>query len=442
VTGTNHIDGIALDTAIQNDEINPFGTSANSQAALDSIRATIHRTGISESRGIDIKASSDIAELENGLLLLAIGAEGRQESYSDTPDALTASGRILGLGLTQARGSRDITSFFTELDWPVMDNMNIQLAARHERYSDFGTTTNPKLAVRYQPTSNLVLRASAGTGFRAPALTELYLAGGSGFQTLVDTTRCTATAAPDACNPATYQVNFTGDPDLDAEKSESSYLGAVFEPINDLSIGLDYWIYKHTDVIDLNSQYVIDNEASFSGRVVRATPNDVTTPILWIDDTLTNIADQKTRGFDIQIEYKKRFGQLGTLGITEFYSRMLEFERRPFEGQPYESLDGTYRYPTWRSTTAVSWIRTEYASQLTANYISSYEGVDPSTKVDEYLTFDLQFTYTGWDFGRATIGVTNLTDKKPPFADQQEGYDFSTHDPRGRFIFAQYSHVF
>ncbi|MDX1811782.1 MAG: TonB-dependent receptor, partial [Gammaproteobacteria bacterium] len=99
----------------------------------------------------------------------------------------------------------------------------------------------------------------------------------------------------------------------------------------------------------------------------------------------------------------------------------------------------TYHYPTWKSQTSFSWTKGDFYSELTANYTSSYEGIDPSTKVDSFLTFDLQFSYSGWDSGTATLGVKNLADKAPPFANEEPGYDFAIANPTGRFIYAQYT---
>ena len=46
-------------------------------------------------------------------------------------------------------------------------------ALRWDHYSEVGNTTNPKIGLRWQPMQSLLLRASAGTGFRAPSLSDL-----------------------------------------------------------------------------------------------------------------------------------------------------------------------------------------------------------------------------------------------------------------------------
>ncbi|MCP6423573.1 TonB-dependent receptor, partial [Klebsiella pneumoniae] len=56
----------------------------------------------------------------------------------------------------------------------VTDRFKVQTALRHERYSDFGSTTTGKLAGAYRVAPNVLLRGSASTGFRAPSLQQMY----------------------------------------------------------------------------------------------------------------------------------------------------------------------------------------------------------------------------------------------------------------------------
>ena len=64
---------------------------------------------------------------------------------------------------------------FAEVELPVTQTLSFNVAARSDKYEDLNkTTVNPKVAVRWQPMKSLMLRASANTGFRAPALPEIY----------------------------------------------------------------------------------------------------------------------------------------------------------------------------------------------------------------------------------------------------------------------------
>ena len=124
---------------------------------------------------------------------MAAGFEYREEEMSDQPDELFLRGEIFGTEATAARGDRDQYSAFVEFAVPVSDDIEMQLALRHEDYSDFGTATNPKIAMRWTPTETLTVRASWGQAFRAPSLVQLGLGEAQESPNLVDPVRCPLT---------------------------------------------------------------------------------------------------------------------------------------------------------------------------------------------------------------------------------------------------------
>ncbi len=77
---------------------------------------------------------------------------------------------IFGTEAVAAAASRDNWAAFIELSIPILKNLELSLAGRYDDYSDSGNSTNPKVAVRWAPIESLALRASWGTGFRAPSL--------------------------------------------------------------------------------------------------------------------------------------------------------------------------------------------------------------------------------------------------------------------------------
>jgi iron complex outermembrane receptor protein len=74
--------------------------------------------------------------------------------------------------------------------------------------------------------------------------------------------------------------------------------------------------------------------------------------------------------------------------------------------------------------------------------------VPQSRRVGSYLTYDAQASYTGFDRLKLTLGVRNLFDRDPPYANSggqisfQSGYDPEYADPRGRFIYFRASYAF
>ena len=78
---------------------------------------------------------------------------------------------------------------------PIVKTLEGDVAVRYEHYSDFGSTTNPKVSLRWQPTPQFLMRGSYGTGFVAPSLYQLADPQTSGVsQTgLSDPIRCPVT---------------------------------------------------------------------------------------------------------------------------------------------------------------------------------------------------------------------------------------------------------
>ncbi len=449
-TGSNYINRLALINAIEDETINPFGTTDNDPEVIDSIKATTSRTGIYEMKGIDAQTSTEIMELDAGGVGLALGVEYTEESLQDTSDKLSEEGQIIASGGTSAEGDRELTSAYAELSIPILESLEMQLALRHEDYSDFGTTTNPKIALRYQPADWVMLRGSWGTGFRAPSLPELYLGASESYPFLIDTTRCEVTGADQDCGATQYRTIFSGNPDLDPEESESWYLGVVFEPLDDLTVGIDYWKYDHKDIIDADTQYILDNEDSYPGAVIRRDPDFAGDPgeILYINDAFINIADQKTDGVDLDIKYEFDIDGIGDFGIRSVTTYVRSFKQRPAPGEPFEELVGTYSYPQWRSNASLDWSRGDYGARLATHYIDSYEQYysdwdDNYQQVGDMWTWDAQFVYSGIESMDITLGVLNLTDEEPPFSNSEnEGYDFSIHNPMGRFWYTRLNYAF
>ena len=170
-----------------------------------------------------------------GELMLAVGAEYREETISDNPDDQFLRGDVFGTEATQANGARDNTSIFAELSIPVTETLNVQVAIRHEDYSDFGTTTDPKVVFIWTPTDELSVRGSFGTAFRAPSLSQIGLGSTDESPRLVDTVRCAAVGNVDqACELFEYTARLDDNPDLGPEESKSYNLGVICEVSEDI----------------------------------------------------------------------------------------------------------------------------------------------------------------------------------------------------------------
>jgi iron complex outermembrane receptor protein len=111
---------------------------------------------------------------------VAVGLERHDNEFSQRLDAnnVLASGAVTTKNILNRRHN---TSFFGEVFVPVVSeeqsipgvhSLSVSVAGRREEYSDFGSTTDPKIGVIWRPISSLTARATYGTSFRAPSLVD------------------------------------------------------------------------------------------------------------------------------------------------------------------------------------------------------------------------------------------------------------------------------
>lgn len=77
-------------------------------------------------------------------------------------------------GAGTGRGESRTTSALTEVLYAPTEALDLSLALRHDDHSAFGGQVSGRAALAYRPNGDWVIRAVAGTGFRAPSLYELY----------------------------------------------------------------------------------------------------------------------------------------------------------------------------------------------------------------------------------------------------------------------------
>lgn len=435
--------------AIDSELWNPFEPSQNTQEALDFIETTTTRVGKSTNKTLDAVVSGPIMEMSDGDVMLAVGAEYREEAISDNPDDQFLRGDIFGTEATQANGSRDSTSVFAELAIPVMDELELQVAVRHEDYSDFGTTTDPKLAFLWTPMDNLSLRGSYGTAFRAPSLHQVGLGRTDESPNLVDTQRCNAVGL--GCQPMEYTAVFEGNPDLGPEESSSYNLGVIYEITEDLSFSLDYYDYDIENIIDSDTQFVLTNfgdDPTVVQRIPTADPNDPG-EIVQIFDGFQNLGDLQTSGLDMDVSYRLE-SNMGEFNFKYVMNYVLDFEEtRPDAegGTRIAAQEGDFEQPEVRWTTSVDWNQDDLSASLAVNYIGEFKGDADAgfgdETVDSMTTVDARFSYKGLENTTLTLGATNLFNEEPPYSHHDFfGFVNTVHSGQGRYVYLQGTYQF
>jgi len=248
-------------------------------------------------------------------LKLAFGLEHREETYrlfSGSPDGYRNGGvpildgpnagrpAVVGAQPGPSNGpddraslSRHSYALYGEVEKDLFDRMLISGAVRHEHYSDFGDTTNFKVASRLGLIGTWALRGSYNTGFRAPALAQ---SGYNASNTLIlnGTQAIVRVAAVD-----TPAARLAGAGDLKPEKSDNVSAGTVFE-VGGLTFTLDAYQIKVRDRIAISSTFQdtrLTNFLAANGQSGFAALS-----------FLTNAVDTKTRGIDLVMNYRHTFG--------------------------------------------------------------------------------------------------------------------------------------
>ena len=172
---------------------NPFGGTYNDPAVIDRITTSLVRQGESHMTSFDANISGEAFSFGDDVVMMAAGIEYREEDVTDIPDDQFRRGLIFGTEAVSAAASRDQYAAYVEFSIPLADTLELQLAGRHDDYSDFGTTTNPKVALRWAPSDEITVRGSWAQGFRAPSLAQVGLGPSEKSQFFIDTQRCQQT---------------------------------------------------------------------------------------------------------------------------------------------------------------------------------------------------------------------------------------------------------
>ena len=372
--------------------------------------------------------------MTHGMMKAAVGVEFRSEDFSDYFDPLTESGVVMGIGGTSGEGDRDVAAAYGELLLPVLPEFELQLAARVDNYSDFGSTFNPKLGAAWRPNDKLLVRANAGTGFKAPALHELYSGDIVSFSSIFD---------PTTGGVEEVLTTASGNPELDAEETTNYGLGLVWNASDSLQVGIDYWWIHNDNAVTSNAQYYVDNETLFPANVVR----DGSGTIVEVFAPFRNVAEQELQGFDLQASTAFGLGNLGELSLSGVASRLDRFERRPAVGQPMEDFVGHDGVVEWRLRSTAEWSMDDISVSLTGHYVDGYDRPAAGDEIGSWTRFDgrLAWSPSFLEGGQLTGGVDNVFDRAPPADPFFEGWPFvnrALHDNRGRFAFLEYTHSF
>ncbi|MDO8545683.1 MAG: TonB-dependent receptor [Opitutaceae bacterium] len=398
--------------------LNPFGP--NPPELLNYLRITNPGNDSFQVRSADIHASGPIFQLPAGQVGLAVGAEVRTEKFENIGTQLNRDGQIVG-GSTgsDVAGDRRLYSYYAELSVPLLKQLEVQAAVRHEQYSDFGETTKPKLAAIFRPIPEVVLRASYGESFLAPNLAFIHTSQSVSF---------TSNTVADPLRPADPRTQIRtiggGNRNLQPEETEVVYGGIVLQPFSrrtgsmfrELSFGVDYFKFQQENLINrLSAQQILNDLPAFGHLLVRnpAAPGETVGTISHVLATWQNLTEGEYEGFDFNVRWilpRKEWGEFRT-ELSATYLRNLEFTTATGALVDY---DGEYSFPHLRSTATFAWKRKEWAASLFVQHIGEYLDNFGIARISQQFVLNPQIAYRGWWDSTVTVGVRNVLDKRPP----------------------------
>lgn len=444
--------------------INPFGPTTD-PSAIAAAQATNYdaedystRTSLTS---LDATASRKVADLPAGPLRAAVGAELRRATYEFSPSAALLSGDIGGLGGNELPESvsRTAEAAYFELSGNIIHSLGADIAVRWDHYQHVGNTVNPQLTLHWQALHWLLLRGGAGTGFRAPSLTDLYAP-------QIPSVTSNGTRDPIKCpvfdpnNPACsfqFQTVTGGNPNLKPEKSVNYSLGTVVKPVRNMTLDVDsYWIFLRNAITPGGLAYnVILQNAQTATEFASYITRDASGNIVFISQTNANLFKINVSGLDINLDYDIPAGP-GYILLRGNGSYYYTYNMQQFNGTWISQINvGDSQAGVnggvivrWRHSLTLGYVAPSWELSLTQHYQEPYlDAKSTITQVPRYVsaydTFDVQGSYTGLDHFDFTVGVKNLFNQNPPYTNYGSitnnfvgGYDLSYGNPYGRYIYA------
>lgn len=418
--------------------VNP---SANRPGVADYLRHNSLRQGRSTLDGFDLKASREIMQLAGGPLAIAVGGESRREKVSDIPDIQLQTGDTLAISAAQAFGSRRISALYTELNAPITKALEANVAVRYDRYTGNGKfdATSPKVGLRFQPTADLVIRATASNAFRAPSLFETSPAQQTSFYFgLQDPVKCPVFNENNTDCVLDVRTVQSGNPNLKGEKSTALNFGVVWDISRNWNVTVDAWKIDRKDEIgNLGTVQTLVNAFPTDPNIV---VRDAAGRIVQVNVVPVQLNKTKTWGIDLETTMRTDLGSAGKLttklglGYIGSYKFTTLGDDGVFATQEY---NGTYNQPEYRGSWDFEWTRGPWEVALGGYAVGQQGGLGRNRKIGAFEIWNLGVTYTGIRNLKVRFGVNNLLDSAPRFNDESSGanagYNPSWGDVMGRF---------
>ena len=390
-----------------------------------------------------------------GNVSVVAGFESRELSSDFRPDLPSRTGDRSGSGgaTLPLGGTYDVDEFFVELGIPVTDTVSMDAGFRSADYSTGNDTTAMKLGAFWTVNDKVSVRGSFQTSQRHANLAELYQGIGQGLVDLdydpcgidPDTgaapiatqAQCENTGLPanlygtDLKSPADqYNIQTGGNPNVNPEESESITIGVVLNPMDGLTLTVDYFDITVEDGIGTVSpktaldKCIETGAAAFCNLINRNPVNGS----LWltggyISAQITNISEEQTSGIDVIFDYSvdTNWGPLVVSGVTTLLD---SYDIIELPGEAAIGCSGNWGgscgknpMPEVMGSYTVG-LTTEFDTDviLVVRYLGETDDLNANDiDFDAYTYLDATAIYSVNDNMSVTLGVSNLLDKEPGY---------------------------
>jgi iron complex outermembrane receptor protein len=244
-------------------------------------------------------------------LSVALGLEYRRDGYRiGAGDAASrykeGSQSYPGFSLTDASDhSRNDKAIYIDIAGSPIANLKLDVAARYEKFSDFGSARVAKLTGRYDVSPTLAIRSTVSNGFRAPTMAEQYYSA-----TNVSPTSAFVQLAPNSAGAALVGVF-----GLKPERSQNYSIGLVLHPVPKMTITADaYLINIHDRIVGSSSLFgsgaAVNSPAVVAAIKANGNVLDPTVTQTGIN-IFTNGANTRNTGLELLLNYASNYGTMG-----------------------------------------------------------------------------------------------------------------------------------
>ncbi|MES2354066.1 MAG: TonB-dependent receptor [Pseudomonadota bacterium] len=225
---------------------------------------------------------------------------------------------------------RYIKYIYVQDEWAFVKDWYLTAGLRHDNYSDFGSTTNPRLALVWEAAYDLTAKLLYGQAFRAPSFAELYAIN----------------------NPVAL-----GNPGLKPETIETTEAALAWHPATDIQLGFNVFQYRIRDALNF-----VPNSDPATGV------------------TAQNAGDQTGRGFELEASWDAT----RSLRISGNYAHQRSTDKTTGEDAGNAPHDHTFAQIDWRFTS-------DWALNTQLNWVANRKRAAGDTREDipDYKTVDL-----------------------------------------------------